>query len=1773
MSLLDRLGKVAEDLGSAFIAAPGVAWDTATYVIPGDQWGDADDKGGLLSWSSPGPLLNNYGQRFGDLTYGAGPKVLGKTMHGLNWIYHEGVDQPLSSAMIMASHMDAGHYGDLFSGDAWSKAYGIAEHQSFGQSTTFAVMNSKDPFDYADQTAPVLDDMGRPVEDKARVLTPFEATEGKAHPFLANASAFAMDVGVSWYLDPAALALKGAGEARQVALGRVPEAARPDFMTKLDGSLEAGKGLKRDWSGRFDDYLAYINGDNAAGKALNAAEIRAITPELQKSAAGRAISSALEDALKIPDVTQRENAARRVFAVGVGDTSQISRLETEIAGTKAIADKLKNVAAQQTVKLTEEALDVARKTSPEFRAAFNAQIANLDEADDVTKFVGDWHKQVSTKLSGQTLLRSEGAGRLDHLPGVHKVPLPGSTAARLRKTQGEGALDKVEQAHDSLVNRLTRFPKNESFSSVYQQGLHSVPLMVAYPARWIAATSPTKALPMFARNLSQTHFTGVIETHNWDGAVDQLDSMMKIAGVDNTTRLAELSRAMKVGNEMDKVRAAARVEAVAKVSLMRAASAKHGINIDEDFVKEALLAGQAKRDSSVAALSGGRAYASTAQPAEMADRTRGMIAARGAAQRDGMRVAELGENFVPRMDHWIDESGVPVALPVVSSQLANRIPLVDVNMVKQATDDAAWAKRFAEQGEMWKAEATELRDLRAAAARATGKTAERISRAIYQKRQTMDAILHAASVGNRWWKTSVLFRLGYPMRVIADDHMRIAARMGYLPFLGSNLPEAVSNSFYNYLPGGKGTRAGNARRDYELLKVERNRLRHAYGRKTPASDAEWAELKGLRETILNGVSTPEEKALAHTRLLALDPDGKTLEFDDLSRQIVSAQRSIATHQRNIAKWREAGDSEQKVAAAHAQILDRQGVIDQVSAQLAGRINPEEARTALLHASEALKEGPKGFRGDKRRIGTKNVKLGDGNEARGSLTIQGYRDAVGSNENYKYLLTDGEATGFNMFSSGHWRTVSPGTPGYYQLWANVLNHQFQHSSEFMSIVKGGVRTPQEFAAWVRRPENSNLIDRMQPYAHDAEDWGARLIGITDEYIPSDELLELVSKGRVTARQLKRLHPEGDTRLPQLHGQLADVQSGRSTVTRAFSEAVGRAFSYLSEVPTDRLSRHPYFNAVYKREVRAAYESRIVGKGGRFTQADLSEVEDIARSKALAELKNTLWDISAHSHAAHTMRFLSPFFAAHQEALTRWWGLAKDDPSIVRKFQLFFDAPRKAGLTYNDDTGELVKPGDGIGSAGNRIMIQLPFAGENNAVNKWLNKVGGGKPWSISENGLNLILQNGIANPGVGPVVTIPIETLVQRYPEAVEFGKAARVLNQYPPTGDDPAGIAVGALTPAWAKRAWAYYRGPESEEFARYYMQNFSDGLVNFRLLNERPPDQQELDDLQDRANKETHMDLVLMGLSNIAGLTPAKPNSKYAVVQNGLSRLYDQKRAEGHDMDWLRSKFKAMYGEAYMAMIYSMGTNPGDLEGSVAEVSGIKNHRTLMRHIDPSLTRMVIGPEVDQADKAEQLYSSAAASWLSSQETGDPGVSYRGRKDPREAATALVVSQGWNQYDELLNALDAAADKQGLSGYEASPQLVQIKRDGLKFIKESNPVFASAYDSYGRESYDKLLSDMRQIVSNPRLANDPGRSDIFWLNQYLGLRDMITGQLKERTAAGGDSTIGAQANRDLATAFAAGLSYINQHSMWFKQYSYHGVIENDPLLVDSIEPELASAG
>jgi hypothetical protein len=244
---------------------------------------------------------------------------------------------------------------------------------------------------------------------------------------------------------------------------------------------------------------------------------------------------------------------------------------------------------------------------------------------------------------------------------------------------------------------------------------------------------------------------------------------------------------------------------------------------------------------------------------------------------------------------------------------------------------------------------------------------------------------------------------------------------------------------------------------------------------------------------------------------------------------------------------------------------------------------------------------------------------------------------------------------------------------------------------------------------------------------------------------------------------------------------------------------------------------------------------------------------------------------------------------------------------------------------------------------------------------------------------------------------------------------------------------------------------------------------------------------------------------------------------------------------------------------------------GTPAEVSAIKQHRGLLANLtDPSLQRMVVGPEAAMDGKKNpgaDAYSQAARQWLEQTPVNSwSGQGFVNPKDSSDSFKQAMQEQGWSLYNQLTNALQVQAQKMGLKSYEDSPVLTQIKKDGVQYIAQQNWAWGDQWNAFALDEskYNGLIAGMRQIVKNKSLANNPSRRDVYWLGQYLTLRDQINAILKQRGAEGGNVTIGAKSNRDLAIAYSAGVDYLRQQNTYFDDYMYNGTIEKDPMLAQA---------
>jgi len=1726
LSFLDSLGDTAKSLGGAIVAPAGLVWDIGSAPFDSDDdsfgslLGDAAHRGGQFL----DPLINT------DTFTGYLP---GHIFEGSAKALDYGVNRPISSAFTIASAMSSksGGYGTIFDGDAWAKAWDISDETNAGEAFTTAILMSSDvnPLEY----------------DNA-----FESVTVPTHSSARGIAMTANIVG-AWYLDPLVLAGKGAGVYRANVTNHMMNPAERGnayalMESEVNSGLRASTGVlgREGAASRADRYLSWINGENKLGRPLEAPEILYGTPQLRKYAAEpHTIAGLLADAAKMTDKADVLNAQRRILSIAAGDVTQISRLRGEVANSGAIADQLTNMVKQGSIDLKLLAVNPSIQHQPAFIQHLESQIKNLDSEGAVTKFMDDWLARQDQLLGTQNTMKA--------LPGVTTQGRRG--VLRQNDMGVSRSLPKAADRVDEWAARGMQRAAENGTSSIFQKGVHSLPFLVVKGANILMR--PTTTFPVRASDaMRQVHFTGVAHIHDWGSSIDQLGSMMRMSSVDDFERMKMLSAAYIAKTEPEKMRLIDQVEELSVNSLAKSFAAKTGEEIDGAYIKT-LMQKHAERRGAQLAQMRGRTYASTEMTdAMMAQRGRGIAQ----AESDAAFAANPKAFNAPQRSqrNWrvdqIDDNGTLLSLPVLDTQLGNTVPLLDMGIARKVLErDQSYLSRLSRA---WASDAKELERL----SRLKGAGAKGLDKTLAARRASMDWLADAGAKAMRMWKFSVLFRLGYPLRILADDHARIMTQINAATMFGKNLGEAARNLKFNQFD-----RRAAASAELHGLKVRRQEILD--------------ELEGDR------MVSHFDKAADMTRLQnSIRGHRQALTKLETRLEEAESKHSLGLAAEDRSALRAAIKTKQDL------IAEKQGAGNYFAEEL-GDYGPTELKRELEDLEQHILEGSKALRDPKRHIGMSDV-AAQGETFPGAFAGQQgmvAREATSSRATFDAQMNGTEDRMFSAMASGSHRTIQSHEAGHLDAWASSLNFQFRNSEAAMHFVKGG--DVDGFVHWLRQPEQAALRRRVPHFAHDPEDWGRRIEAVVTDYIPTEELRAAVGSGTVMPKQLAKMFQDPAIR-PAVHGRVAADQFGTSHKSLMVGKTLNRLFKHLSETPTDHLSRHPFFNAMYRHHVDdlAQVRKSVAGAEGRkFTEADIADIASAARKNALHDLKRTLFDISAHSHAAHLMRFVSPFFAAHQEVLNRWWRIVGDNPAVLRRFQQVFDTPRALGLVI-DENGDPVPVGAPI-SKNHKLLLQLPaaFGGANTDPDKGIVKQ---SKWQISENSFNLVLANGLTNPGAGPLVTVPADALAKKYASDPDVARLAHIFNPYPPTAamDD-------AIAASWKRAMALTYAASQGQdiplvskvpglqsvvgaahmlditgvgvrEYNDRFSQNMQDATTDFIVANGREPNRDEADKIMQDAGHQTGVDLTLRLLNNAGSPFPANPNSKHAAIQMGWYKIQTQARAEGRDYDWMVEQFRNKWGAAYMPLIYSSAQNPANLDPTAASAAAVGRYKGVLERVDPSLSRAVIGMYADQLaqDPSMGTYSPEARNFLRTT-TMAPGSSdtYYSYDDPKQAMVDQEAARGWRQYSELTGSLTAMAQQMGLNSYRDSDQLTALKRAAVAKLSQENYAWADEYNVHDEGAYERLVDDMRTVVKSPSLSNDPERTDIGTLSTYLKLHDLfslIWEQRKANGLGGPDSQDGAQ----VKSMYTQLVMKLVESNTYFEANIYNGLVERDPWLMEA---------
>lgn len=190
-----------------------------TYINQGLTWamGDEDEVG-----------ESDTGRFLSDNILSPGSQPLVKAMHGMAWLYDNGVSQPMSTFLLAGTHAESKGFGELFEASNWAKAWRTANHVSPGQAfwADHGEVEEilKDRPLYATPSAAYLPpgwkDLSEDEQQNLLKQAGMPVVGNRAVEQMRRDSAFfkyasgATDFAARWWLDPTVLAGKAIGAAR-----------------------------------------------------------------------------------------------------------------------------------------------------------------------------------------------------------------------------------------------------------------------------------------------------------------------------------------------------------------------------------------------------------------------------------------------------------------------------------------------------------------------------------------------------------------------------------------------------------------------------------------------------------------------------------------------------------------------------------------------------------------------------------------------------------------------------------------------------------------------------------------------------------------------------------------------------------------------------------------------------------------------------------------------------------------------------------------------------------------------------------------------------------------------------------------------------------------------------------------------------------------------------------------------------------------------------------------------------------------------------------------------------------------------------------------------------------------------------------------------------------------------------------------------------------------------------------------------------------------------
>ena len=764
-----------------------------------------------------------------------------------------------------------------------------------------------------------------------------------------------------------------------------------------------------------------------------------------------------------------------------------------------------------------------------------------------------------------------------------------------------------------------------------------------------------------------------------------------------------------------------------------------------------------------------------------------------------------------------------------------------------------------------------------------------------------------------------------------------------------------------------------------------------------------------------------------------------------------------------------------------------------------------------------------------------------------------------------------------------RTIDPADPKYFEGWSNILNMHFRDpESGIMDPVvrrildgednekilnwfrtsKGAMYATEAYTLvgagkGVTKLKGGELDEHLMAKLHETRQAVA-------SYIPDNETALMLSAAKETGKPLSggevqqfliERFGKNPENLKPLNGMLVTSSKEYKDQERIIDTINRRVMRFLGSMPEDTFARHPMVTMVYEKELRLNIAAMADAKGvDRLTPDEINRAVSNARETARQEVERTLFTIVRRTGASssRSMKLLFPFYAAYENTLKRWGGMAMDNPQLVATAARTIAQVVNSQMIVDRDGNRLTSAEQLQGSQGASLVVNVPQSFINALPSAWKPVVENSfKSISIPLQSLDVITQGQPGNPGFGPYATLPAYLILSQRPELEDAFKP------FFPVGSPQN--AVDIFTPSAIRRLATVWR--QDELYVRSYNQmlRYETYLYNQGKRTDAPTPTE----IKDKTNKF----FFLRALTSISAPFAIAPEVDFYAQ---TFRQYQSQYADYRDpttgervYGMAEAKFLEQYPDFFEATV-SLSKNEGGLEPSIQTVRNLRKHSDLMAYAEGKGNPELMGFLADDGDNA-YTFSQAAYQWQYNKgATPGGGSTYRQNRTPGELLREANIKRGWAEYQQLEQAINAYKIQNGIAD-DSDPEMDVVKQAKSIWIQQKsgdNLDWYSEYVSPDRAKYARRVDVLEKALKDKKwMAQNGDRAVVKSMALYLEARTQIAEILKQRDAAGGSRSIDANSNADVAAAFDMFRTNLIAGSPEFEQF-INRYFSNDTVVI-----------